>query len=90
MNYGINEDYPASRGNNLLCPGGGQVDPDGGYILFDNPNGFNSVPVPDNEFSVEDRDIFVGFIGLNNGDGTGSLDSWFYIIRNAQSVIEFP
>ncbi|NIP31312.1 MAG: hypothetical protein GTO02_16885, partial [Candidatus Dadabacteria bacterium] len=23
MNYGINEDYPASRGNDLLCPGGG-------------------------------------------------------------------
>ncbi|NIP29501.1 MAG: hypothetical protein GTO02_03925, partial [Candidatus Dadabacteria bacterium] len=35
MNYGINEDYRASRGNDLLCPGGGLADPKGGYIIFE-------------------------------------------------------
>ncbi|NIP31322.1 MAG: hypothetical protein GTO02_16925, partial [Candidatus Dadabacteria bacterium] len=35
MNYGINEDYMASRGNNILCPGGGLSNPKGGFISFE-------------------------------------------------------
>jgi hypothetical protein len=28
-------------------------------------------------FGIDDNQIkFVGFLGLNNGDGTGSMDSW--------------
>jgi hypothetical protein len=28
-------------------------------------------------FGIDDEQIkFVGFLGLNNGDGTGSMDSW--------------
>jgi hypothetical protein len=27
--------------------------------------------------SIEERAFFVGFVGLNNGDGTGSMDSWW-------------
>ena len=70
MNYGVNEDYKASRENNLLCPGGGLSDPKGGYISFENtrPN-----PTPG---SNPDNSIFVGLIGINNGNGTGSMDYW--------------
>ena len=70
MNYGVNEDYPNSRSGPLLCPGGGLADPDGGFIHFDNWN----VP-PD--FVGLGILIMQGFIGINNGDGTGSMDQWF-------------
>jgi hypothetical protein len=29
------------------------------------------------EFGIEDDAFFVGFIGLNDGDGSGSMDSWW-------------
>ncbi|NIP30345.1 MAG: hypothetical protein GTO02_09740, partial [Candidatus Dadabacteria bacterium] len=34
-------------------------------------------------FCAEDGDMFVGLIGINNGDGTGSMDIWQLISRNA-------
>ena len=71
MNYGINEDYPNSRDQALLCPGGGLANPQGGFVSFE--NGAN-LDITNNDGS----DVFVGFIGLNNANGTGSLDSWFY------------
>ncbi|NIP29386.1 MAG: hypothetical protein GTO02_03245 [Candidatus Dadabacteria bacterium] len=72
MNYGINEDYTASRGENLLCSGGGLADPNGGYIFFDNPR--------PNRMLLDDEEVlFIGLIGINNGDGTGSMDYWFEI-----------
>ena len=71
MNYGINEDYKNSRGGPLLCPGGGLADPNGGYILFDNRN----YPMPPGFVTLGDL-VKYGFIGINNGDGTGSMDSW--------------
>ncbi|NIP32070.1 MAG: hypothetical protein GTO02_21910 [Candidatus Dadabacteria bacterium] len=90
MNYGINEDYPASRGEDLLCPGGGLANPDGGYILFTNPNGFdrdcvNNPQNDSNDVFCAGRggEIFIGLIGINNGNGTGSLDIWHLITRNA-------
>ncbi|NIP29497.1 MAG: hypothetical protein GTO02_03905 [Candidatus Dadabacteria bacterium] len=73
MNYGINEDYSASKGNNLLCPGGGLADPQGGYISFE--NGAN-LDFDGNSPDITDEDIFVNFVGINNGDGTGSMDIW--------------
>lgn len=73
MNYGINEDYFASRGDALLCPGGGLADPNGGFISFE--NGF-FVPIPNVEFDGDE--IFIGLIGINNADGTGSMDYWIH------------
>ena len=72
MNYGINEDYINSRDGALLCPGGGLANPQGGFISFENPANLDN---PDNN---DFTDMFVGFIGINNGNGTGSLDHWFY------------
>ncbi|NIP30347.1 MAG: hypothetical protein GTO02_09750, partial [Candidatus Dadabacteria bacterium] len=73
MNYGINEDYPNSKGNDLLCPGGGLADPQGGYVSFENAR--LNVTIPPFNF-MEESPIFTGLIGINNGDGTGSMDSW--------------
>ncbi|NIP32073.1 MAG: hypothetical protein GTO02_21925 [Candidatus Dadabacteria bacterium] len=73
MNYGINEDYPASRGNNLLCPGGGLANPQGGYISFVNGLDLDGNPPG----SDGNDDIFIGLIGINNGNSTGSMDIWF-------------
>ncbi|NIP31833.1 MAG: hypothetical protein GTO02_20210 [Candidatus Dadabacteria bacterium] len=74
MNYGINEDYKASRGDDLLCPGGGLADPRGGFISFT-----TIYPIPGDEFINYDNEyvVFYGFIGLNNGNGTGSMDAWY-------------
>ncbi len=74
MNYGINEDYPASRENNLLCPGGGLANPQGGYVSFENASNDD---LDGNAIDVEDFDHFIGFIGINNDNGTGSMDIWF-------------
>ncbi len=71
MNYGVNEDYPNSKGGPLLCPGGGLADPKGGYVLFDN----RMFPFPP-EFDVPGDPVKHGFIGINNGNGTGSMDIW--------------
>ncbi|NIP31774.1 MAG: hypothetical protein GTO02_11590 [Candidatus Dadabacteria bacterium] len=75
MNYGINEDYMASRGNDLLCPGGGLSDLRGGYVSFENAlNDDLDGAIPDND----DHDTFFGWIGINNNNGTGSMDIWWY------------
>ena len=62
--YGINEAIPHSKDGELLCPG--NVIDDGWVIL-------NIIGTGD--FN-EGGSIF-GFIGLNNGNGRGSMDSWW-------------
>ena len=67
--YGINDAVPHSRGGELLCPGNNI---DEGFVRLDLTA----------EFLIESdyRSFnFAGiFIGLNNGNGRGSLDSiWF-------------
>ncbi len=74
MNYGINEDYFASREDNLLCPGASLPDPKGGFISFENGLNLDGNPPESDNFN----DMFVGFIGLNNNNGTGSMDIWWY------------
>lgn len=59
--YGINDVIPNSKGGELLCPGNNI--PEGVVILT-----FESFPPQ--EFTS-----FVGFAGLNNGNGRGSMDS---------------
>ncbi len=73
MNYGINEDYPASRGNNLLCEGAGlSPGQTNGYISLENASALSPL---DNRPDPEDDSFeFVCLVGLNNGDGTGSMD----------------
>lgn len=80
MNYGVNEDYVASRGNQVVCPGGGLADPNGGYIVFENGSNLDGGDQDgDGTGDNADRDdMFVNFIGINNGDGTGSMDTWHY------------
>ena len=94
MNYGINEDYPASRGNDLLCPGGGLANPDGGYILFDSSGfGFSldCIDNPDDLFCAVfgGSDVFIGLIGINNGNGTASMDTWQFLSKNDTLMIDF-
>ncbi|NIP32061.1 MAG: hypothetical protein GTO02_21865 [Candidatus Dadabacteria bacterium] len=79
MNYGINEDYPASRGNDLVCPGGGLANPDGGFISFENGSNLDGGDLDGDgigDDASDQNDFFVGLIGINNGDGTGSMDTW--------------
>ena len=71
MNYGINEDYTNSISEDLLCPGGGLANPNGGFISFE-----NGVNLDSDDDSLQD--VFIGFIGINNNNGTGSMDAWIY------------
>ncbi|NIP31317.1 MAG: hypothetical protein GTO02_16900, partial [Candidatus Dadabacteria bacterium] len=84
MNYGINEDYMASRGNDLLCPGGGLADPKGGFISFENGANLDGIVTPGDD--ADSDDVFVNLIGINNNNGTGSMDTWFFV----EGFIEFP
>ena len=68
--YGINDVIPNSKGGELLCPGNNI--PEGEVILTFESAGQNFPS-------------FVGFAGLNNGNGRGSLDS--FIQTNTSSSI---
>ena len=63
--YGINEAIPHSRGGELLCPGNTITE---GFVKLSRFEG------------IEDDDIAASktaqFIGLNNGNGRGSMDFW--------------
>ncbi|NIP31768.1 MAG: hypothetical protein GTO02_19860, partial [Candidatus Dadabacteria bacterium] len=69
MHYGINDDYPASRGDNLLCEGGGlKPGQTNGYISLENPTFLSPLELVDR---IEDDFEFICLVGLNNGNGTG-------------------
>ena len=59
--YGINNAIPHSKGGELLCPGNPIAD---GLVKFTIEN--------DNEDFIDD---FVVWVGLNNGNGRGSMDA---------------
>ncbi len=63
--YGINNALPHSKGGELLCPG--NIIPEGIVILRPMARTFNP----------EEQPVFVGFVGLNNGNGRGSMDSFW-------------
>jgi len=63
FNLGLNDLYVNSRGEPSICNG------------F-NPRGFIRAKVRQGG-NTPDGNVFVGFTGLNNGDGTGSMDSWW-------------
>ncbi len=61
--YGINEAIPHSKGSELLCPG--NTISEGIVVLTPEIK-----PLTDDMF-------FTGFVGLNNGNGRGSMDSFW-------------
>jgi hypothetical protein len=64
MNRGVDNALPNSHGDpNRVCASS---------ILNFNSSGWLYLPIEDGG-----SDYFVGYIGLNNGDGTGSMDSWW-------------
>jgi len=68
--YGINEAIPHSRGSELLCPGNNISE---GFVQFTlNQSNAANEDGPPNIF-------LTGFVGLNNGNGRGSMDSWWSI-----------
>jgi len=63
INLGVNQGLPNSKGGSTLCSG---TNPNGWMIMADKADDI-----------CDDSDKFCGgWIGLNNGDGTGSMDSW--------------
>ena len=87
INKGIDNSIPNSQGFTEICntskldgPVIGAVDsgwlflPFVDYVCFDADRNFFEC---DGDFGPPDDLIFfVGFLGINNGDGTGSMDSW--------------
>jgi len=61
--YGINEAIPNSKNGELLCPSNNIS------------NGFARLSVLAQ--SIGEIEYFVGFVGLNNGNGRGSMDSFW-------------
>jgi len=60
--YGINNAFPHSKGGPLLCPGNNITE---GFVRL------NLIP------PFSDFDVFAGYVGLNNGNGRGSMDSFW-------------
>jgi len=63
--YGINNAIPHSKGGELLCPGNTTQE---GLIIL------SPLPQP---VGPEPSTFFLGYIGLNNGNGRGSMDSFW-------------
>lgn len=74
--YGINEAIPHTKGGELLCPGNN---------INEGTVKLNPLIIPQDvidrnaakQFSNFPFPFFYGFIGLNNGDGRGSFDSFW-------------
>jgi len=60
--YGINNELDHSKGGELLCPGNNITE---GIVKLNHL-------MPTGAF-----DLFVGYVGLNNGNGRGSMDSFW-------------
>jgi len=62
--YGINNAIPHSKGGELLCPGNNITE---GIVNL------NQIPLNSTNFGTN----FIAYVGLNNGNGRGSMDSMF-------------
>jgi len=75
--YGINNAIPHSKGGELLCPG--NVISEGTTILrpelYPDTTAFSDII---NQINGEGP-IFFGYVGLNNGNGRGNIDSFWVI-----------
>ncbi len=82
--YGINEAFPHSKGSPLLCPANNITE---GIVRLRVEDLFGELPVR-GEF-LDGDEFFTAFIGLNNGNGRGSMDAiWFPGV--AEPTISFP
>lgn len=70
--YGINDAIPHSKGGELLCPGNNISD---GFVRLN----YEPYPFGIDEFFVPgiEGPFFLGFVGLNNGNSRGSIDSFW-------------
>ncbi len=69
--YGINESIPHSKNGELLCPGNNISE---GIVKLN----YEPYPSNINDFQANKAGpFFLGFIGLNNGNGRGSMDSFW-------------
>jgi len=73
--YGINNAIPHSKGGELLCPG--NVISEGTAIL--RPEAYPTSQAFDDIFDQINGNgpFFFGYVGLNNGNGRGSMDSFW-------------
>jgi len=78
FDYGINDAIPSSRNSELLCPN--NIIGEGTVILKSEP--YPTSAAFTNIISSIGSDVdplFLGFVGLNNGNGRGSMDSiWIF------------
>ncbi len=76
VDKGIDNFHPNSKGEvNRIC--NDSVDVGWLFMPFQTFNCFDLDPVTGSCGSDVADVFFVGFLGLNNGDGTGSMDSWW-------------
>ena len=85
MNYGVNDDLPNSKGGPPLCEGGGlQEGQTNGYISLENARYTSEIlgPVAVSQFFC--------IRGLNNGNGTGSMDECqFVCVDGGNNCVDF-
>jgi len=79
LEYGINDAFPHSKGGPVLCPQNNITE---GTVRLRVEDFFGEQPGNldgDGALGILDGDeFFTGFVGLNNGNGRGSMDSiWF-------------
>lgn len=75
LNQGINDVFPSTNGDQLICPGNNNPN---GFVelLGTSPSPLLFVGGPEEELLEElGFSLFTGFVGLNNGNGRGSMDS---------------
>jgi len=78
LEYGINDAFPHSQGGPVLCP---QNDITEGTVRLTVEDAFGELPgnLNDGILGFLDGDeFFAGYVGLNNGDGRGSMDAMWY------------
>lgn len=74
--YGINEAIPHSKGGELLCPNNIVGN---GTVLLKPESLPNTEAFADLRDQLGEGPFFAGFVGLNNGNGRGSIDSlWIF------------
>ena len=75
--YGINNVIPHSKGGELLCPGNTITD---GIVVL-RPEGYVEAAfnIWDSISPIVEFPYFIGFVGLNNGNGRGSMDAFWTV-----------
>jgi len=81
LDRGIDNSLPNNFEANRICSTERLEANTSGWLHMPFEGFFCAPPIGDiNNFcppSIEENAFFVGFVGLNNGDGTGSMDSWW-------------